>query len=88
MPGFPAAPINGVPEALENMQAHARDLVVQLEHPVLGAVRSIANPIKFSDTPASYRLAPPLLGEHTNDILQSLGYSGDDAEALATGFAI
>lgn len=86
--GIPAAPINGVPEALENMQTQARGMVVQLEHPVLGAVRSIANPIKFSDTPVSYRLAPPLLGEHTKDILLSLGYSGDDAAALATGFTI
>jgi crotonobetainyl-CoA:carnitine CoA-transferase CaiB-like acyl-CoA transferase len=37
--------------------------------------RSIANPIKFSDTPVSYRLPPPLLGEHTAQILQSLGFA-------------
>jgi formyl-CoA transferase/CoA:oxalate CoA-transferase len=71
--GIPAAPINGVPEALNDAQTHARGLIVQLEHPVLGAVRSIANPIQFSSTPVSYRLPPPLLGEHTEEILRSLG---------------
>src|SRR6202043_86021 len=45
--GIPAAPINGVPEALNDAQTHARGLIVQLEHPVLGAVRSIANPVHF-----------------------------------------
>lgn len=71
--GIPAAPINGVPEVLNDAQTHARGLIVQLEHPTLGNVRSIANPIRFSDTPVSYRLPPPLLGEHTEEILQSLG---------------
>jgi crotonobetainyl-CoA:carnitine CoA-transferase CaiB-like acyl-CoA transferase len=69
---IPAAPINTVPEAVGDAQTLARGLIVQLEHPALGAVRSIANPIKFSSTPTSYRLPPPLLGEHTTEILRSL----------------
>jgi crotonobetainyl-CoA:carnitine CoA-transferase CaiB-like acyl-CoA transferase len=81
--GIPAAPINGVPEALNDAQTLARGLIVQLEHPSLGHVRSIANPIKFSDTPISYRLPPPQLGEHTVQILQDLGYSSE--EAACTG---
>jgi len=75
--GVPSAPINTVPEALNDAQTLARGLIVQLEHPSLGPVRSIANPIKLSDMPVSYRLPPPLLGEHTAEILQSLGYSKD-----------
>jgi glutaryl-CoA transferase len=77
--GIPAAPINGVPEALNDAQTLARGLIVQLEHPSLGHVRSIANPIKFSNTPISYRLPPPQLGEHTAQILQDLGYSSEQA---------
>jgi len=68
--GIPAAPINGVPEALNDAQTQARGLIVQLEHPALGALRGIANPIQFSSTPVSYRLPPPLLGEHTEEILR------------------
>jgi len=81
--GIPAAPINTVPEALSDAQTLARGLIVQLEHPSLGQARSIANPINFSDTRVSYRLPPPLLGEHTEQILQSLGYSRDDAAGTA-----
>jgi crotonobetainyl-CoA:carnitine CoA-transferase CaiB-like acyl-CoA transferase len=58
-------------------------MIVQLEHPALGMARSIGNPIKFSETPVSYRLPPPLLGEHTAEILQSLGYSEEEARDVS-----
>ena len=74
--GIPAAPINRVPEALRDAQALARGLIVTIEHPVLREARSIANPIKFSDLPVTYRLPPPLLGEHGEEILRSLGADG------------
>jgi crotonobetainyl-CoA:carnitine CoA-transferase CaiB-like acyl-CoA transferase len=70
--GIPAAPINGVPGALSDAQTLARGLIVQMEHPALGHVRSIASPINFSATPITYRLPPPLLGEHTEAILREL----------------
>lgn len=81
--GIPAAKINGVSEALNDIQAKARGLVVQLEHPILGIVKSIANPMRLSDTPVTYRRAPPFLGEHTNQILQDLGYTTEETAALA-----
>lgn len=75
---IPAAPISTVAEALSAAQTHARGLIVQLEHPAIGTAKSIANPIRFSATPVSYRLPPPLLGEHTAEILRSLGHSDED----------
>jgi crotonobetainyl-CoA:carnitine CoA-transferase CaiB-like acyl-CoA transferase len=80
--GVPCAPINSVPDALNDTQTLARGLIVQLEHPSLGQTRSIANPIRFSDTPVTYRLPPPLLGEHTAQILHSLGYTKEGAANL------
>ncbi len=80
---IPAGPINTVAEAIEDRQTRARGLIVQLEHPAIGTAKSIANPIRFSNTPVSYRLPPPLLGEHTGEILQGLGYSAEDARAMA-----
>jgi crotonobetainyl-CoA:carnitine CoA-transferase CaiB-like acyl-CoA transferase len=70
---IPTAPINSVPEALRDEQTLARRMIVQIEHPSLREVRSIANPVKFSDMPVSYRLPPPMLGEHTAEIMRSLG---------------
>jgi crotonobetainyl-CoA:carnitine CoA-transferase CaiB-like acyl-CoA transferase len=82
---IPAGPINTVAEAIEDKQTRARGLIVQLEHPTLGTAKSIANPIRFSNTPVSYRLPPPLLGEHTTEVLQSLGYSAEDTQTMAAG---
>jgi crotonobetainyl-CoA:carnitine CoA-transferase CaiB-like acyl-CoA transferase len=80
---IPAAPINAVFEAVNDAQTRARGLIVQIEHPAIGAAKSIANPIRFSNTPVSYRLPPPLLGEHTGAILQSLGYTTEEVKSMA-----
>ena len=84
---IPSAPINTVAEAVHDAQTRARGLIVQLEHPAIGTAKSIANPIRFSNTPVSYRLPPPLLGEHTREILQSLGYTIEDVRAMAADSA-
>jgi crotonobetainyl-CoA:carnitine CoA-transferase CaiB-like acyl-CoA transferase len=78
---IPGAAIHTVAEALGDAQTLARGLIVQLEHPALGPVKSIANPVNFANTPVSYRLPPPLLGEHTREVLQSLGYSAEEVRA-------
>jgi crotonobetainyl-CoA:carnitine CoA-transferase CaiB-like acyl-CoA transferase len=80
---IPAAPINAVSDAVNDVQTQARGLIVQIEHPATGTVRSIANPIRFSNTPVSYRLPPPLLGEHTGNILASLGYAAGEVQSMA-----
>jgi len=84
---IPAAPINTVEEAVNDAQTQARSMIVQIEHPALGVARSIGNPIKFSETPVSYRLPPPMLGEHTTTILQELGYSEAEMRAMSSSSA-
>ncbi len=80
---IPAAPINTVEEAVNDPQTLARSMIVQLEHPSLGTARSIGNPIKLSETPVSYRLPPPLLGEHTSAILEVLGYTPEEVREMS-----
>jgi crotonobetainyl-CoA:carnitine CoA-transferase CaiB-like acyl-CoA transferase len=74
---IPASSIQTVGEAVNDPQALARGLIVEIEHPTLNMVRSIANPVRLSSTPVLYRLPPPLLGEHSLEILQSLSYSSE-----------
>jgi crotonobetainyl-CoA:carnitine CoA-transferase CaiB-like acyl-CoA transferase len=81
---IPAAPINSVEDAVKDSQTLARNMIVQLEHPAVGVARSIGNPIKFSETPVSYRLPPPLLGEHTREVLRRLGYSEEEVRAMSS----
>ncbi|MGC1614462.1 MAG: CoA transferase [Candidatus Acidiferrum sp.] len=85
---IPGAPINTVEEALNDAQTLARSMIVQIEHPALGMARSVGNPIKFSETPVSYRLPPPMLGEHTNEILMGLGYSEEDVRGMSAATTI
>jgi crotonobetainyl-CoA:carnitine CoA-transferase CaiB-like acyl-CoA transferase len=77
---IPCGPIQGVLEALESDQAQARDMLVEVEHPLLGPLRQVGLPFKLGATPATIRSAPPLLGEHSDEILAELGY---DPAAIA-----
>jgi crotonobetainyl-CoA:carnitine CoA-transferase CaiB-like acyl-CoA transferase len=75
---IPSGPINSVPEALAHPQLLDRGFNVELEHPLAGVVKSLANPVHFSDTPISYRLPPPALGEHNMAILRDLGFTPEE----------
>ncbi len=79
----PAGPINDLPAAFGAAQAQARRMTVTLDHPALGPIRQVGLPFTFSATPASIRTAPPLLGEHTAEILAEIGYDAAAIEALA-----
>lgn len=78
---IPNGPINSIADTLAHPQHRARHFIVELQHPLAGLVRSMGNPVRLSETPASYRLAPPALGQHTGEILAGLGY---DEAAIAS----
>lgn len=79
---IPCGPINSTAEALADAQTRARGMIVELEHPLIGTAKSVGNPIRLSETPVTYRRHPPLLGEHTAEILRELGLSDTDIDRL------
>jgi len=81
--GVPAAPINTVDQVLSDPQVLLRQMVVDLDHPTLGPLRTLGTPIKVSRAPAFRPTPPPGLGEHTEPILRDvLGYPPERIDAL------
>jgi crotonobetainyl-CoA:carnitine CoA-transferase CaiB-like acyl-CoA transferase len=81
--GVPCGPINDVAQVFADPQVQARGLKVELPHSLGGVVPQVASPIRLSETPVEYRRAPPLLGEHTEDILtRVLGLQEAEVAAL------
>jgi crotonobetainyl-CoA:carnitine CoA-transferase CaiB-like acyl-CoA transferase len=70
--GVPCGPINHLNEVFEDPQVRHRGMRIELPHPVAGSVPLVANPIRLSATPIDYAAPPPLLGQHTNEILQKM----------------
>ncbi|MFJ3525682.1 CaiB/BaiF CoA transferase family protein [Pseudomonas sp. NPDC090203] len=81
--GVPCGPINDVSQVFADPQVQARGLKVELPHALGGTVPQVASPIRLSGTPVEYRRAPPLLGQHTLEVLTSvLGLSDEAVMAL------
>jgi crotonobetainyl-CoA:carnitine CoA-transferase CaiB-like acyl-CoA transferase len=80
--GVPCGPINTLDKVFADPQVKHRQLRVDLPHPVAGSVASVANPVKFSQTPIEYNAAPPMLGQHTDEVLAELGLSEADIAQL------
>jgi glutaryl-CoA transferase len=73
--GVPCAPINTVPEVFAEAQVEHREMLRKLAHPTAGEVPQVVCPLRFANEPLAFERAPPLLGEHTNEILRELGLS-------------
>ena len=68
----PCGPINNMKEVFEDPQVQHRELRVDIPHPLGGAASVVASPMRFSHTPVEYRMAPPLLGQHNDEIYRGL----------------
>jgi CoA:oxalate CoA-transferase len=68
--GIPVGAINTIDSVVEHPQLQAREAIVEVEHPVAGPVRTVGVPVKLSETPGRVRAPAPLLGQHTDEVLQ------------------
>ena len=78
---MPNGPINNVAQVYEEPQVKARGIRVELDHPAAGKLPTVASPMRFSATPVEYKLAPPTLGQHTDEVLR--GVLGMDEAEIA-----
>jgi crotonobetainyl-CoA:carnitine CoA-transferase CaiB-like acyl-CoA transferase len=79
---IPCGPIYNVGQALDHPQVRHRQMVEEIEHPTAGLIRLLGLPVKLSATPGDVRLAPPVHGQHTADVLRDAGYSDAEIEGL------
>ena len=70
--GVPCGPINSIADVFEDTHVKARGAAISVPHPLGGEIPLVANPIRLSDTPVEYRMAPPLLGQHTREVLRDV----------------
>ena len=84
----PAGPILDVREMHENEQVLARDMVLDLDHPVAGPVQTLGPPVKFGATPGGVHRPAPTFGQHTREVLLEHGFAAAEIEALAASGAV
>jgi crotonobetainyl-CoA:carnitine CoA-transferase CaiB-like acyl-CoA transferase len=78
--GVPCGSVRDVPDALSDPQLMARDMIQAVEHAAAGTLKVLGVPIKLSGTPGSVRTAPPMLGQHTAQVLAEIGMTLDEIE--------
>jgi len=86
--GIPAGPIQDIGQMAADPQTLAREMVVNLDHPVAGRTQALGVPVKFSATPGSIRRPAPTYGQHTREVLRQHGFDDADIERLADQGAI
>ena len=87
--GIPCGPVQTIDHVFADPQVLARHMVWTVPHPAVGEVRLTGSPLKLSETPVAYRTHPPLLGEHTDEVLTSLlGYAPEETARLRAEGAV
>lgn len=76
---FPCGPINTFEQVFSMSHVKEREMLVEMEHPTIGALPLVGSPLKMGGTPVSYRLPPPLMGQHTHEILKEVLEFSDEA---------
>jgi crotonobetainyl-CoA:carnitine CoA-transferase CaiB-like acyl-CoA transferase len=79
--GVPGGPVFNYPQALENEHSQARKMVVEIDHPKIGRMKTLGNPVKSSTELARSRAPAPWLGQHSGEVLKALGYSDEQIAA-------
>lgn len=86
--GVPCGPIYDLAEAYDDPQVRAREMVVEVEHPVAGTIKNIGIPVKLSETPGTVRRAAPTLGQHTDEVLAEFGFLPNETDELRRSGAV
>ena len=80
--GIPCGPINDYRDAFADPQIRAREMIVEIDHPTLGRMKTLGPPVKMSETPAIVGRRAPLLGEHTREVLREAGFTDEQIAGL------
>ncbi len=83
--GVPCSPIHSLPQLLDHPHTHASGMLVDYDHPVAGPMQGIAQPLLMNDAPRSAGRPPPMLGQHTDEVLAELGLSPEELARLHAG---